>query len=82
LLALEMKMKNCLLRLKILMFAMLLFPILEIKSDILRSKIVELNSCKPSTSIVEHVTICTRCRDVSIDAIHDHMALLNNKMII
>jgi hypothetical protein len=49
------------------------------KNDILRSKIVELNSCKPSTSIVEHVTICTRCRDVNIDAIHDHMALIKQQ---
>jgi hypothetical protein len=44
--------------------------------DILRAKIVELNSCKPSTSTSEHVTICTRCRDINIDAIHDHMALI------
>jgi hypothetical protein len=61
------------------MFAMLQFPILEIKNDILRAKIVELNSCKPSTSIVEHTTICTRCRDVNIDAIHDHMALIKQQ---
>jgi chromosome segregation ATPase len=49
------------------------------KNDILRAKIVELNSCKPSTSIVEHTTICTRCRDVNIDAIHDHMALIKQQ---
>jgi hypothetical protein len=49
------------------------------KNDILHSKIVELNSCKPSTSIIEHVTICTRCRDVNIDAIHDHMALIKQQ---
>jgi hypothetical protein len=49
------------------------------KNDILHSKIVELNSCKPSTSIVEHVTICIRCRDVDIDAIHDHMALIKQQ---
>jgi hypothetical protein len=48
-------------------------------NDILRAKIVELNSCKPSTSTIEHVTICTRCRDVNIDAIHDHMALIKQK---
>jgi hypothetical protein len=41
------------------------------KNDILRAKIVELNSCKPSTSTTEHVTICTGCRDVDINAIHD-----------
>jgi chromosome segregation ATPase len=40
---------------------------------ILHAKIVELNTCKPSTSIVEHVTICTRCRDINVDAIHDHL---------
>jgi hypothetical protein len=52
------------------------------ENDILHAKIVELKSCKPSTSTVEHVTICTRCRDVDIDAIHDHMALIKQKMII
>jgi hypothetical protein len=28
-------------------------------NDILHAKIVELNTCKPSTSTIEHVTICT-----------------------
>jgi seryl-tRNA synthetase len=49
------------------------------KNDILRAKIVELNSCKPSTSTTEHVTICTRCRNVDIDAIHDHMVLIKQQ---
>src|SRR5688500_5550910 len=49
------------------------------KNDILRAKIVELNSCKPSTSTTEHVTICTRCRDVDVNAIHDHMALIKQQ---
>jgi seryl-tRNA synthetase len=49
------------------------------KNDILCAKIVELNSCKPSTSTTEHVTICTRCRDVDINAIHDHMALIKQQ---
>jgi hypothetical protein len=48
-------------------------------NDILRAKIVELNSCKTSTSTIEHVTICTRCRDINIDAIHDHMALIKQQ---
>jgi hypothetical protein len=48
-------------------------------NDILRAKIVELNSCKSSTSTIEHVTICTRCRDVNIDAIHDHTALIKQQ---
>jgi hypothetical protein len=45
----------------------------------LKSKIDELNVCKPSTSSVDHVTICTRCRDVNIDAIHDHLALIKQQ---
>jgi hypothetical protein len=49
------------------------------KNDILRAKIVELNSCKPSTSTIEHTSICTRCRDVDIDAIHDHMVLIKKQ---
>jgi hypothetical protein len=52
---------------------------LRSENDILHAKIVELKSCKPSTSTVEHVTICTRCRDVNIDAIHDHMALIKQQ---
>jgi ubiquinone biosynthesis protein UbiJ len=43
---------------------------------ILNAKIEELKSCKPSTSIVEHIAICTRYRDVNIEAIHDHLALI------
>ena len=49
------------------------------KNDILRAKIVELNSCKPSTSTIEHVTICTRCRDIDVDVIHDHMILIKQQ---
>jgi hypothetical protein len=48
-------------------------------NDILRAKIVELNSCKPSTSTTEHVSICTRCRDINVDAIHDHLALIKKQ---
>jgi hypothetical protein len=46
------------------------------ENAMLISKIDELNVCKPSTSTVVHVTICTRCRDVNIDAIYDHLALI------
>jgi predicted KAP-like P-loop ATPase len=31
------------------------------ENTILNAKIEELNVCKPSTSTVEHVSICTRC---------------------
>jgi hypothetical protein len=45
----------------------------------LHAKIDELNVCKPSTSTVEHVTICTRCRDINVDDIHDHLALIKQQ---
>jgi hypothetical protein len=46
------------------------------ENAILHAKIDELNACKPSTSTVDHVT---RCRDVNIDAIHDHLALIKQQ---
>jgi ubiquinone biosynthesis protein UbiJ len=45
----------------------------------LKSKIDELNACKTSTSIVDHVTICTRYRDINVDAIHDHLDLIKQQ---
>jgi hypothetical protein len=45
----------------------------------LHAKIDELNACKPSTSSVDHVTICTRCRDINVDVIHDHLALIKQQ---
>jgi hypothetical protein len=45
----------------------------------LNAKIEELNKCKPSTSTVEHVTICTRCRDVNVKAIDDHLAMIKEQ---
>jgi hypothetical protein len=45
----------------------------------LNAKIDELNVCKPSTSTVEHVTICTRCRDVNVEAIDDHLAMIKQQ---
>jgi hypothetical protein len=49
------------------------------ENAILHAKIIELDSCKPSTSTVEHVTNCARCRDVNIDAIHDHIAMIKQQ---
>jgi hypothetical protein len=49
------------------------------ENAILHAKIDELNICKPSTSTIEHVTICTRCRDVNINAIHDHIAMIKQQ---
>jgi hypothetical protein len=45
----------------------------------LHAKIDELNVCKPSTSTVSHVSICTRCRDVNVDAILDHIAMIKQQ---
>jgi serine phosphatase RsbU (regulator of sigma subunit) len=50
---------------------------LRIENDNLIAKIEEV--CKPSTSTVEHVTICTRCRDVNVDAIDDHLAMIKEQ---
>jgi hypothetical protein len=34
---------------------------------------------KPSTSTVEHVSICTRCRDISVEDIDDHIAMIKQQ---
>jgi hypothetical protein len=45
----------------------------------LNSKIEELIFCKPSTSTVEHVSIYTRCGDVNVEAIDDHIAMIKQQ---
>jgi hypothetical protein len=45
----------------------------------LNAKIEELNACKPSTSTIEHVSICTRCRDVNVEAMDDHLAMIKQQ---
>jgi hypothetical protein len=52
---------------------------LRIENDNLIAKIEELNDCKASTSTVEHVTICTRCRDFNIEAIDDHLSMIKEQ---
>jgi hypothetical protein len=42
----------------------------------LNAKNNELNIYMPSTSTIENVTICTRCRDVNIEAIDEHLAMI------
>jgi hypothetical protein len=49
------------------------------ENTMLKSKIDELKSCKPSTCTVDHVSICMRCRDINVDAIHDHLALIKQQ---
>jgi hypothetical protein len=45
----------------------------------LHAKIDELNVYKPSTSSINHVSICTRYRDINVDAIHDHIAMIKQQ---
>jgi serine phosphatase RsbU (regulator of sigma subunit) len=45
----------------------------------LNAKIEELNVCNISASIVEHVTICTRCCDINVDAMDDHLAIIKEQ---
>jgi hypothetical protein len=45
----------------------------------LNAKIDELNICKPSTSTAEHVSICTRCRDINVEAIDDHITMIKEQ---
>jgi predicted RNase H-like nuclease (RuvC/YqgF family) len=52
---------------------------LKIENVNLNAKIEELSICKASTSTVENVGICTRCRDVNIEAIDDHLAMIKQQ---
>jgi serine phosphatase RsbU (regulator of sigma subunit) len=45
----------------------------------LNAKIEELNVCNISASIVEHVTICTTCCDINVDAMDDHLAIIKEQ---
>jgi hypothetical protein len=49
------------------------------ENAMLHAKINELNVCKSSTSSVDHVSICTRCRDINVDAIHNHLAMIKQQ---
>jgi hypothetical protein len=49
------------------------------ENAILHAKIDDLKSCKTSTSTIDHVSICMRCRDINVDAIHDHLALIKEQ---
>jgi hypothetical protein len=49
------------------------------ENAILHANVVELNDCKPSTSTIKPVSICTRCRDVNIDAIHDQLVMIKQQ---
>ena len=44
------------------------FSCLRTENVSLIAKIEELNACNFFTSTIEHVTICTRCKDINVDA--------------
>jgi prefoldin subunit 5 len=52
---------------------------LRIENGKLNTRIEELNACKPSISTIDHVTICTRCRDVNIEAMDDNLAMIKQQ---
>jgi predicted RNase H-like nuclease (RuvC/YqgF family) len=52
---------------------------LRIENDNLNAKIDELSVCKASTSTVEHVAICTRCKDINVEAIDDRIAMIKQQ---
>jgi hypothetical protein len=52
---------------------------LNTENDNLIAKIEKLNASNVSTSTVEHVTICTRCRDINVDAMNDHIAIIKEE---
>jgi hypothetical protein len=55
------------------------FSCLKTKNASLNAKIEELNACHVPTSTIKHVTICTRCRDVDVNATNDHLAMIKEQ---
>jgi hypothetical protein len=53
-----------------------LISCLKTENASLIAKIKELNACHVPTSTIEHVTICTRSRDVDVNAINDHLDII------
>jgi hypothetical protein len=43
------------------------------------AEIEELNACHVPTSTIEHVTICTRCRDIDVNAMNDHLVMIKEQ---
>jgi chromosome segregation ATPase len=52
---------------------------LRIENENLNAKVEELNACIISTSTIEHVTICTRCRDIDSDAMNDQITMIKEQ---
>jgi hypothetical protein len=52
---------------------------LKTENTSLIAKIEELNACHVPTSTIEHVTICTRCRDIDVNATNDQLAMIKDQ---
>jgi hypothetical protein len=52
---------------------------LKTENASLIAKIEELNACHVLTSTIEHVTTCIRCRDVDVNAMNDHLAMIKEQ---
>jgi chromosome segregation ATPase len=52
---------------------------LKIENDNLNARIEKLSICKASTSTVENVTICTRCKDINVEAMDDHLVMIKQQ---
>jgi hypothetical protein len=52
---------------------------LKTKNVSLIAKIEELNTFHVPTSTIEHVTICTRCRDIDVNAMNIHLAMIKEQ---
>jgi 3D (Asp-Asp-Asp) domain-containing protein len=78
-LVLELKNDNLISKIKELSVCNYSISCLRNENVILHAKIEESNACKPSTSTIEHVSICTRCRDINVEAIDDHLAIIKQQ---
>jgi chromosome segregation ATPase len=52
---------------------------LKTENASLIAKIEELNACHVPTSTIKHVTICTRCIDVDVNAMNDQLAMIKEQ---
>jgi hypothetical protein len=49
---------------------------LKIANDDLNARIEKLNECNVVSSSLEHVSICTRCKDFDFDACNYHVSTI------
>jgi hypothetical protein len=52
---------------------------LKTKNASLIAKVEEWNACHVPTSTIEHVNVCTKCRDIDVNAVNDHLAMIKEQ---